>query len=228
MRYKNLSLLGTSHIARESVEAVNKCINEQPPGIIALELDKGRLAALGSRTKSLGIRDLWRIGLKGFLFGMLGAWAERKLGEVVHVKPGTEMLTAIKLAKKQGIPLALIDQPIEVTLRRLSKTLTWKERFRFLWDLLKAGITRKPEITFDLSKVPDQKIIETLLHKVKAAYPNVYRVLITERNDIMGKNLAHLMKQYPDKQILAIVGAGHEEALITIVQTYLKQVPKKE
>ena len=43
---------------------------------------------------------MWRVGIKGFLFAILGRWVSKKLGNLVGVKPGSEMLTAMKLAKK--------------------------------------------------------------------------------------------------------------------------------
>ena len=59
------------------------------------------------------------------------------------------MLTAVKLAKKHKIQLALIDQDIEITLKRLSQEITWREKFNFLADIIKAVIFRKKETDFE-------------------------------------------------------------------------------
>ena len=132
MKYKNLVFLGTSHIAKQSLDEVRKYINEEKPNIIALELDKKRLSALTSKgSRKIELSSIRHIGLKGFLFSLFGAWAERKLGKLVGVAPGSEMKQAIKIAKKQKIELALIDQDIEITLQRLSKAITWKEKVNF-------------------------------------------------------------------------------------------------
>ncbi|GAF88683.1 unnamed protein product, partial [marine sediment metagenome] len=189
------------------------------PDIIALELDKKRLYALmhGKKGK-ISIYDLRKIGIKGFLFSLIGAWAEKKLGELVGVSPGSEMISAIKLAKKNKIKIALIDQDIEITLKRFSESLTWKEKWNFFVDVVKAVIFRKREVEFDLTKVPSKKIIKKLIGKVKKRYPNIYKVLIEERNYVMGNNLRGLMTANDDKKILAIVGAGHEEDLIEIIR----------
>jgi len=40
-------------------------------------------------------------------------------------------------------------------------------------------------------------------------YPNIYRVLIAERNVVMAKNLFAIMKNYPEDTIVAVMGAGH-------------------
>ena len=119
MKYKNLTIIGTSHIARQSLEEVEKAIKELKPDIVAVELDKKRYYALTSTKKSkFGFYDLRRVGLKGAIFSLIGAWAEKKLGEYVGVAPGSEMLKAIDLANKNNIQIKLIDQDIEVTLKK--------------------------------------------------------------------------------------------------------------
>ena len=189
MNYKNLVFLGTSHIAKQSLDEVKMRIETEKPGIIALELDKKRLPALMQEHKKIGLGMIRRIGIKGFIFSLFGAWAEKKLGKIVGVAPGSEMKLAVRLAKKNNLKIALIDQDIEITLRRLSKALTWKEKWNFTADVLKALFTRKNEIDFDLRTVPEKKIIKKLIGKVKERYPNVFKVLIEERNVVIAKNI---------------------------------------
>jgi pheromone shutdown protein TraB len=43
-------------------------------------------------------------------------------------------------------------------------------------------------------------------------------VLVTERNKIMAVNLFKIMKEHPDKKILAVVGAGHAEDMMKIIE----------
>ncbi len=219
IKYKNLNIIGTSHIAKQSLDEVKDVIEFMKPDIVALELDKKRLYALMHGKKGrISIYDLRKIGIKGFLFSLIGAWAEKKLGELVGVSPGSEMVRAIRIANKNKIKIALIDQDIEVTLKRFSETLTWKEKWNFIVDIIKAVVFRKKEIEFDLTKVPSKKIIKKMIKKVKERYPNIYNVLIKERNYVMGNNLRELIARNKDKKILAIVGAGHEEDLIEIIR----------
>ncbi|MGH9424718.1 MAG: TraB/GumN family protein, partial [Terriglobia bacterium] len=114
--------------------------------------------------------------------------------------------------------LALVDQDIEVTLKRFSQTLTWKEKWRLLVDVLKGLVLRKSEFAFDLSTVPDEKLIQKMIKQVQKRYPNIYRVLVTERNQVMAHRLAHLMHSYPDKLIVAVVGAGHGKELVQLIR----------
>ena len=218
MDYKNLTIIGTSHIAKQSLEDVEKEIEGQKPDIIALELDRRRLYSLFEKPNRIRIYDIKRVGIKGFIFSLIGAWAEKKLGKMVGVAPGSEMKIAVRLAKKHGIRIALIDQDIEITLKRFSKSLTWKEKWNFFVDVVKAIFVRKNVIEFDLTKVPSRKVIKKLVGQVKKRYPNIYKVLIEERNEVMAENLKKIMESHQDKKILAIVGAGHEDNILELVK----------
>ena len=202
MKYKNLNIIGTSHIAEQSLKEVGAFIEEKKPDIVALELDAKRFYSLMHKPKGrIRLYDIKRIGVKGFVFSLIGAWVERKLGKIVKVEPGSEMKLAVKLAKKHKLQLALIDQDIEVTLRRFSKTLSMKEKWHFFVDIFKAVVLRKKEVDFDLTKVPEKKLIKKLIGQVKKRYPNIYKVLVEERNQIMADRLSHLMDKHPEKSI---------------------------
>ena len=224
MRYKNLIFLGTSHIAKQSLNEVKQYIENEKPDIIAMELDKKRLQALMQKaTRKIELKSIKNIGLKGFLFSLFGAWVERKLGKLVGVAPGSEMKQAIKIAKKENIEIALVDQDIEVTLQRLSKSITWKEKMAFLNDLIKALFVRTKEIEFDLTTVPDKKIIRKLTSKLKERYPNVYKVLIEERNMVIAESIKKLMNSNPNKKILVILGAGHIDDVLGLIKSNEEQ-----
>ncbi len=219
--FENLILIGTSHIARESIIEVEKIIEEEKPELVALELDKGRFFALVNEEKGrLSFKDIKLIGFKGYLFAKLGEFVERKLGGKVGVSPGEEMLKAAEIATKNKCKIALIDQKIEITLKRFSKEITWKEKFRFFADIVKGVFIKKYRMSIDLSKVPDKEFIANILKQVKVRYPNFYKVLVEERNKYMAVKLVKLMKEY--SKIVAVVGAGHEEEIIEEIKLLQK------
>ena len=219
--YKNLILIGTSHISIESIKQVEQVILDKKPDIVAIELDRSRLQSLFSKQRKLSIKDIRKIGIKGFIFSLIGHYAEKKLGEIVNVKPGSEMIKAIETAKKINSKVALIDQDIRVTLKKISDRLTYKEKLRFISDLFK-GIFIRQKIEFDLKKVPEKKIIDKLTKELQKRYPTLYEVLISERNLILASNLHRLLKT--EKTIVGIVGAGHEQEIINIIKDLDKNV----
>ncbi|MCP3682976.1 MAG: hypothetical protein GY861_09820 [bacterium] len=229
MTVRDLTIIGTSHIAKQSLRKVKMTIEKEKPDIVAVELDKKRaFSLLYSKRSHLSISHIPKIGLKGFVFSLLASWVQKKLGKMVGVMPGSEMKTAMKTAMKNKMKIALIDRDIEITMKRFSKKITWREKFRFAGDMIKGLVFRKnaaKELGFDfnLNKVPEKKVIKKLIEYVEKRYPNVYEVLIKERNEIMAKNLAKIMKNEPGKKIIAVVGAGHEEEMMRLVKKELKQ-----
>ena len=85
MKHKNLTIIGTSHISSESVDAITKFIEEEKPEIIALELDKDRFYSIQQSKREAGFREIFQVGVKGYLFSLIGEYVERKLGEKVGV-----------------------------------------------------------------------------------------------------------------------------------------------
>ena len=225
MLTKNLKIIGTSHIAKQSVIEITNAMDEFMPDIVAVELDINRYNALISKSKHrLGISEIMRIGVAGYIFAMVGRLAQTKLGKIVNMEPGADMLSAINLAKNRKIKIALIDQNIMITLRRFSMFFTWREKFRLIGDVLRAIFFPKREIKrlglegLDLTKVPSKKLIKTLVNKMKNDYPNVYRVLLHERDSVMADNVLRMMKQEPDKKIMAVVGAAHMDGIIKLLR----------
>ena len=221
----NLKIIGTSHIAQQSVEEIKQAVEEFQPEIIAVELDFQRTAALMQQQKNrASLNDIFRIGVKGYAFVKIGHYIQQKLGKMVGVVPGSEMKAALELAHKKNLKVALIDQPIDITLKKFSKNLTWKEKFRFVGDILGGFLMPKKKIKklgltkLDLTKVPDQKTIDSLIKQLEERYPNVYKTLITDRNKYMVRELVKLLRENKEKKILVVVGAGHKEGMENLLK----------
>ncbi len=216
----NVIIVGTSHISEESIQTIRQIVSNYRPNFIAVELDIKRFQALISKQKpKLRITDIKHIGFKGFLFALIGQYIQKKLGKLVNTTPGSDMLEAIKLSKQNKIPLILIDQDIETTLKRFSKAISWKERLNFIIDIIKGTFFRSSEMKryhldkLDLRKVPSDKLVKLLTAQLKKRYPSVYKVLIEERNSHMIRQLKLLAKQNQNSTILVVVGAGHKDAI---------------
>lgn len=211
---KNLTIIGTSHISRDSVNEVKEFILKNKPDIIAVELDRDRLHQLFSKEKDkFSIIGAFRLGFAGFFFAIIGRYAQKKLGDFVGIKPGSDMKSAVALAKKNKIQLALIDQHINITLQRFSSVFGMRDLFAIGKELFMAMFKKEPKIQFDLTKVPSSEVINQLLIEVKKKYPKLYKVLVEERNVVMANNLKMIMTKDPDKKILAVVGAGHVDGM---------------
>jgi pheromone shutdown-related protein TraB len=215
--YKNVKLIGTSHIARESINTIKEEFSTFNPDIVCVELDNKRLHALLTDQKpDRSLRGIRHYGLQGYLFAVIGGFVQEKLGNVVGVKPGSDMLVAVNLSRENNKILHVVDQDIEITLRRFSKAFTWREKFRLIWDIIKAPFSKRMKI--DLNKVPKEELINKLMGDLKIRYPNLYKVLIDERNLVMAKNIYRIMSKNEDKKILVIIGAGHEREMLNLIK----------
>jgi len=217
---KNVKIIGTSHIAKQSVNEIKKTISEWQPDIVAVELDVQRAAALLQKGKTkITLGAALQIGFKGYLFAKIGQYVQQKLGKIVRLAPGSDMKTALEEARKKKLDVAFIDQPIKITLKNFSKSLTWREKWRFFLEMLKGLFFPRRQLKelglsgFDLKKVPEKELITKMILKMKKQYPSIYKALVEDRNKYMVKKLVKLLRNNPNKRILCVVGAGHEEGM---------------
>jgi len=216
----NPHIIGTSHISKDSINEIKSSIENEKPDIVAVELDAQRaMSLLQKEVRKISFLEMTKLGVKGLLFAKIGQYVQQKLGQMVGVAPGSEMKTALELARKNKLQIALIDQDIKVTLKNFSKNLTWREKFRFVGDIFKGIFQGKKQLKqlgvdqLDLKRVPTNELIEKMMGQLKGRYPSVYKSLVEDRNKYMVKKLVGIMRLHPEKKILVVVGAGHKKGM---------------
>jgi len=118
---KEVILIGTVHISKESVEEVREIIEKEKPDVVGVELCEGRFEALKNVKKweDTNILDIIKQGkIFLFLINLLLSNYQKRLGDKFGVKPGSEFIEAINVAEKENIKIALIDRDIQTTLKR--------------------------------------------------------------------------------------------------------------
>ena len=154
-----------------------------------------------------------------FLMKQVQKW----LGGKVGIMPGSDMLGAVKEAEAAGIRLAFIDRDIAITMQRLGK-VPWTEKAKLVLFMVK-GLTidsllakagRGKRVQLDLKKVPPRELINEVLVVLKKEFPNLYRVLVRERDLYMARRLAGLSLRY--ERIVAVVGAAHSPGLLEMLK----------
>ncbi len=209
-----IKIVGTSHIAKQSVDEIKKMVSEWQPDFVCVELDQSRLYALFHGKQKLKLADMKQLGVFGWFFVMVGSWLQKYLGKKVGFAPGIDMKTAVLAAQKNKARIVLIDQPINITIRKINK-ISLKEKLKlglyllFGWAL---PFERKMLKKINLRKVPDDKLVNELTSELRRVFPEFAKVLIDDRNKVMIKKLKILNQRFPDSKILVVIGAGHVAA----------------
>ncbi len=223
---ERIRIVGTNHISKQSLEDIKNEFLEFKPDIMCIELDRQRLASLQQGDQKLSWKVVRILGVRGFIFVLISRYVQQKLGRMTGMKPGSEMLYATQLAKANNLPLGLVDQPIDKTIKKLMKSIRFIEVMRFFKDLFVSILPfkKKKKVKINIAGVPDEKLINTLILELKKRYPSFYKVLIDERNHYMSKRLVVLAKKEPEKKILCVVGAGHKKEMLHLLTLYDKSL----
>ncbi|MDY6776794.1 MAG: TraB/GumN family protein [Candidatus Nanohaloarchaea archaeon] len=195
-----IEIVGTSHIAGEELAGIREKVEEEDPDVVAVELDHRRLQALISGDQGRTPSNPFNLVLKAL---------QDFLGRKTGVAPGSDMLEAFHAARENGVDVALVDRDIGITLAGL-REVPLREKAKFFGFLLVSPfLLRGGDI--DLQEVPDRDIIDEMLLRLEVGFPEIYRVLVADRNREMAERLKALEREYGD--VLAFVGAGHVKGL---------------
>ncbi len=205
---REITLVGTAHVSRESVEEVRGLILAERPDRVCVELDESRHRSLteGERWRNLDLVQVLRQG-KGFLLAAQMALAafQRRLGLDLGVRPGEEMIAAMAAADAAGIPYSLCDRDIQVTLKRAWGGTGFWGKNKMIATLLASVFTREKLDHHEIERLKDKSALQGMLEELAAFLPSVKTVLIDERDEY----LASRVYSAPGSRVLAVVGAGH-------------------
>lgn len=205
---KEITLLGTAHVSRESVELVKKVINEKKPDTVCVELCQSRFQSVmqKERWQDMDISKVIR-EKKSFLLliNLLLSSFQRRIADKFDVKPGEEMITAVTTAEETGATVHLADREINITLSRTWRSMGFFSKMKLLFQLLMSvGETDEIEEE-DIEKMKQEDVLQTVLAEVEKSHPVIREILIDERDQF----LCEKIRTAPGEKIVAVVGAGH-------------------
>ena len=206
-------IVGTAHVSEKSVQEVVGKIEQLRPDIVAVELCLARYRAITGQEEEREIK-ISELLSGGKLYLLLVQWflayIQRKMGEEMGVKPGSEMLAAIEAAKKAGARVALVDRDISITIQRFWSAMSLLDKVRLVWSLLPAAFGRGEDEEIDIDSITQDDIVSQMISEFRKISPGAANVLVDERDAFLARNLYLLSKQ---GRVLAVVGAGHREGI---------------
>ncbi|MGA8181406.1 MAG: TraB/GumN family protein [Desulfobacterales bacterium] len=205
---KEIILVGTAHVSRESARLVGDVIETENPDTVCVELCEARYQSIRQKEKWLDT-DIIKVikDKKSFLLlsNLLLASFQKRIADKFDVVPGAEMIKAIDAGEAIGARIHLADRNIRITLAKTWRAMGLWGKIKLLFHLL-LSLGEIGEITEkDIEKMQQQDVLETLLADVGKSLPVLKEILIDERDQY----LTHKIRTAPGDKIVAVVGAGH-------------------
>lgn len=215
MSPESLKIIGTAHVSQKSIEKVRDTILENRPDVVAVELDINRYHNLINEKNEKPEKNEFQLKelIKGnnltlFLVSGFLSYMQRKIGDDVGVKPGSEMLAAIDAANEVGARVALIDRDISITLKRAIKKMSFLEKMKFIYGIIASFFTNEDEIE-DIESITEGDALKEVMGYFQEMSPKAYDVLVNERDAYMAKMLLGV----EEENVIAVVGAGHQKGI---------------
>ena len=205
---RKITLIGTAHVSRESIDEVTNTIKELKPDCVAIELDGKRADSIKNKDKykQLDIIQILKRN-EGFLLlaNLILASFQRRMGANIGVQPGDEMLAAMNTAAELNIPAVMADRAIQVTLRRAwAKNSLWG-KCKLLATMLSSAFSNETVSEEDIEKLKTSNEMDSMMNEIADYMPVVKEVLIDERNLYLAKKIW----DSNGNNIVAVLGAGH-------------------
>ena len=216
---RKITLVGTAHVSKESVEEVKQTISELKPDCVAIELDEKRAESIKnpSRYSELDLVKVLKRN-EGFLLlaNLILASFQRRMGLNAGVKPGDEMIAAMATAEENGIRCTLVDRAIQVTLKRAWGKNSFWGKCKLLATLLSSAFSKEEIEPDEIEKLKERNEMDSMMNELSEYMPVIKHVLIDERDQY----LASKLWESEGNNIVAVLGAGH----LPGVQAYIEKL----
>ena len=228
---QGVTLIGTAHVSKQSAKLVEKTVKELSPDIVAIELDSMRLQSLLDKhngktpKRTQNMKLIRQVGMFGFLFLKISGFLQQKLGKSLQIDPGVDMLAGVLISKELQIPLALVDRPILQTISQFKKIpffqkISMAKRMVFS----KMDFEKRKDLATKLQKGKlDAQVITEVIGQIKEEVPELYNILIHQRNVYMANKIIQLRKKGL-KDIVLVIGAGHLPGIQEILEKELQKI----
>lgn len=217
-------MLGTAHVSRSSVDAVEALLAHERFDAVAVELCDSR--AQGMRDpeafKQMDLFKVIRQGKAGMVAASLVlSTFQKRLADQSGILPGAEMKAAMDGADHRGLPLWLIDREVGTTLKRAWRSVGFWQRFGLLGGLLASVFEREEIEQQEIEKLKQGDLLESAFSEFASESKPLYESLIGERDSYMAARLreeAARSATAEPRRVLVVIGAGHLKGLTALLR----------
>jgi pheromone shutdown-related protein TraB len=205
---KKITVLGTAHVSRESVQQAEDLINTQKPDTVCVELCDSRYHAIRNKQKWQETDIIQVIKEKKAFFllsNLILTSFQKRIADKFEINPGEEMIRAIETGERIGARIHLVDRDIRITLSRVWHAMGFWSRMKLLVQMMLSLGDVEEIQEADIEKMKQEDVLETLLSEIGESMPELREILINERDAYLSQKI----KTAPGENIVAVVGAGH-------------------
>lgn len=210
---KRIILVGTAHVSAESMEEVERAVENEAPDHLCVEMDEMRLKNLeeNRRWSAANLKDVLR-RRQGFMLmaNLALASFQRRIGADTGVPPGSEMRAAVKTARERGIPFTCADRSIQVTLTRAWRKSGLWTKIKLISSLMASVLSSESVSADEIEGLKESNAMQNMMEELADYLPSVKGVLIDERDRYLAANIIRA----PGETVLAVVGAAHVPGII--------------
>ncbi len=217
-----LVILGTAHVSRTSVAAVEHLLANENFDAVAVELCESRAASMRDPDliRQMDLFQVIRQGKVGMVAASLALAAfQRRLAERLGIEPGAEMRAAMDGAETRFLPCWMVDREVGTTLRRAWRGVRLRERLAILGNLVGSLFSHDDPEEDDIEALKGGDMLESAFAEFAQDAGSLYTALIDERDAYMAARLQQQIKINPEiHRVLVVIGAGHLSGLVEQLQ----------
>ncbi len=224
---KDIYLIGTAHVSRESVRDVSTTIEAITPDTVCVELCEPRYLALVNQSdwRRMNIFKVVREKKALLLLAQLVLNSfYKQIGRKLGVEPGAEMVEAVRCAERADAGLVLADRPVEITLKRVWGFLSFWNKLKMMLHLSMSFFVAEDIDENLIEQMKNRDQLENILQNFTRAMPELKHRLIDERD----RYLAHKIRSAPGGTVVAVVGAGHVSGIASCIGEHIDVEPLME
>ncbi|WP_332631918.1 TraB/GumN family protein [Halalkalibacter flavus] len=205
---KELILIGTAHVSKQSAEQVKEVIELEKPDTVCVELDDQRYQSIKDANKWKDM-DIFKVIKEKkatlLLMNLIIGSFQKRMAKQFGIKPGQEMIQGIDSAEEIGANLVLADRNIQITFARIWHGVGLWGRAKLMMEIIYSVFSKDEISEEEMEKMKSKDMLNSMLHEFTIAFPKLKKPLIDERDQY----LAQKIKEAPGNKIVAVLGAAH-------------------
>ena len=205
---KEIILIGTAHVSRQSAEQVKEVIDREQPDSVCIELDEQRYQSIIDNNKWKQT-DIFKV-IKDkkatlLLMNLAISSFQNRMAKQFDIKPGQEMIQGIASANENGAEIVLADRNIQTTFSCIWHNLGWTGKSQLLTSVFFSIFSKDTISEEEMENMKSKDTLNAVLAEFTETFPKLKTPLIDERDQY----LAQKIKEAPGAKIVAVLGAAH-------------------